>query len=110
MIHVNILEFCLMDLLVLILSICSHLFFGLNAMAQISHEPKQLRWKPPPISFGIKQDWQDKFRNIRISRRGVDETGKDEDSKVSFLIYDDNLLVLNERNDAESKVKDSHIK
>ncbi|KAK4794045.1 hypothetical protein SAY86_012039 [Trapa natans] len=72
-----------------------------ESKAHISNEPKQFRWKPPPISFGVKQDWQDKLRNIRVNRKGVDEA-----SKMPFVTYDDNLLLLNEKNDAESKVAD----
>lgn len=78
----------------------------MNAITQISHEPKQLKWKPPPILLGKKQDWQERLRNIRIGRKGVDENVKDGDSKMSVLIYDENLLLLNENNDAESKVRD----
>ncbi|KAK4804884.1 hypothetical protein SAY86_004701 [Trapa natans] len=77
-----------------------------ESKAHISHEPKQFRWKTPPISFGVKQDWQDKLRNFRIGRKGADETGKDEDSNMSFVIFDDNLVILNEKNDAELKAAD----
>ncbi|PKI77540.1 hypothetical protein CRG98_002146 [Punica granatum] len=71
-----------------------------------SHESKQFRWRPPPISLGTKQDWQDRLRNIRIGRKAVDEAEKDEEQKMTFLIYDENLYVMNEKNDAESKASD----
>ncbi|KAF8009139.1 hypothetical protein BT93_J0201 [Corymbia citriodora subsp. variegata] len=71
------------------------------------HESKSLRWKPPPITLGTKQDWQDRLRNIRIGRKGADDTEKSENSKMSFPIFDENLYIVNEKSDAESRGSES---
>ncbi|KAI4321963.1 hypothetical protein MLD38_035281 [Melastoma candidum] len=67
---------------------------------------KNLRWKTPPITVGKKQDWQGKLRNIRIGKKGADDSEKVDGSRMSFPIYDENLYTLNEKADVEFKVPD----
>ena len=62
-----------------------------------------LRWGPANI--GTKQDWQDKFRNIRIGKKGVEESERVENSTMAIPFYDENLYILNQKNDIEAKVK-----
>lgn len=64
-------------------------------------EPKHLRWRPAQI--GTKQDWQDRFRNIKFGRKGVEDTEKVENSAMSVPFYDENLFLLNMKNDLEAK-------
>ncbi|KAL3725816.1 hypothetical protein ACJRO7_030793 [Eucalyptus globulus] len=53
--------------------------------------------------LGTKQDWQDRLKNIRIGRKGADDTEKSENLKMSFPIFDKNLYIVNEKNDSESR-------
>ncbi|KAK4852118.1 hypothetical protein QYF36_021256 [Acer negundo] len=63
-----------------------------------------LRWRPANI--GTKQDWQDKFRNIRIGKKGVEESERVENSTMAIPFYDENLYILNQKNDIEAKGTD----
>ncbi|CAM8952958.1 unnamed protein product [Rhodiola kirilowii] len=62
---------------------------------------KQLRWRPPPI--GTKQDWQDRFKNIRIGKKGSEESEKADKSAMSFFIYDENLCYTSPNADSANK-------
>ncbi|CAN6560644.1 unnamed protein product [Malus baccata var. baccata] len=66
-----------------------------------SHESKHLRWRPPNI--GTKQDWQDRFRHIGIGKKGGEDTEKAENSSMAVHFYDENLYLLNMKNDMEAK-------
>ncbi|GAV72901.1 Rab3-GTPase_cat domain-containing protein [Cephalotus follicularis] len=59
------------------------------------------RWRPAHI--GTKQDWQDRFKNIRIGRKGVEDQDKVENSAMAVPVYDENLYILNMKNDLEAK-------
>lgn len=59
------------------------------------HESKHLRWRPPPIK--TKHDWQDRFKNIRIRKKGVEDTEKAENSTMSFMVFDENLCMSPKR-------------
>ncbi|XP_054798208.1 uncharacterized protein LOC129303138 [Prosopis cineraria] len=63
------------------------------------------KWRPPHIS--IKQDWQDKIKNIRIGRKEVEDTDKVGDTTMTFPFYDENLYILNMKNDIESKASEA---
>ncbi|XP_062077673.1 uncharacterized protein LOC133782393 [Humulus lupulus] len=67
-------------------------------------ESKQLKWRPAPIK--TKQDWQDRFRNIRIGRKGVEDTEKPKHSTM-VPFYDENLYMLNMKNDLELKAAET---
>jgi Rab3 GTPase-activating protein catalytic subunit len=64
-----------------------------------------IKWRPKNI--GIKQDWQEKFRNIRIGRKEVEgeDTDKIGDANMAIPFYDENLYILNVKNDLEAKVR-----
>ncbi|XP_038905830.1 uncharacterized protein LOC120091781 [Benincasa hispida] len=64
-------------------------------------EPKHSRWRPSNI--GTKQDWQDKFKNIRIGKKAAEETEKVENPTMAVPFYDENLYLLNMKNDIEAK-------
>ncbi|KAB2615627.1 rab3 GTPase-activating protein catalytic subunit [Pyrus ussuriensis x Pyrus communis] len=66
-----------------------------------SHELRHLRWRPPNI--GTKQDWQDRFRHIGIGKKGGEDTEKAENSSMAVHFYDENLYLLNMKNDMEAK-------
>lgn len=71
---------------------------------QVRSETKPKKWRPPHI--GIKQDWQDKFKNIRIGRKEeAEDTDKTGDANMAIPFYDENLYILNVKNDLEAKVR-----
>ncbi|KAL9663376.1 hypothetical protein QQ045_018762 [Rhodiola kirilowii] len=59
---------------------------------------KQVGWRPPPI--GTKQDWQDRFKNIRIGKKRSEGA---ETSAMSFFIYDENLCYTSPKGDSANK-------
>jgi len=61
-----------------------------------------LRWTPSLT--GTKQDWQDRFRSIKFGRKGIEDTEKVENSAMSVPFYDENLYLLNMKNDLGAKV------
>lgn len=61
-----------------------------------------MRRKPPPIK--TKQDWQERFKNIRIGKRGHEDTEKSENSKMAYAIFDENLYLIREREVFHSEV------
>ncbi|GAU18100.1 hypothetical protein TSUD_52110 [Trifolium subterraneum] len=65
-----------------------------------------IKWRPKNI--GIKQDWQEKFRNIRIGRKEVEaeDTDKVGDANMAIPFYDENLYILNVKNDLEAKASE----
>ncbi|XVE80413.1 hypothetical protein DITRI_Ditri14bG0137600 [Diplodiscus trichospermus] len=66
------------------------------------HEVKHSRWRP--ANLGVKQEWQERFKNIRIGRKGVEDSDKVENSTMAVPFYDENIYLLNMKNDAEAKV------
>ncbi|XP_068338219.1 uncharacterized protein [Pyrus communis] len=72
-----------------------------NEIIQGSKESKHLGWRPPNI--GTKQDWQDRFRNIGLGKKGGEDTEKAEYSSMAVPFYDENMYLLNMKNDTEAK-------
>ncbi|XWS30704.1 hypothetical protein CRYUN_Cryun23aG0010500 [Craigia yunnanensis] len=70
-------------------------------MKQSIHEVKHSRWRP--ANLGTKQEWQERFKNIRIGRKEVEDLEKVENSTMAVPFYDENILLLNMKNDAEAK-------
>ncbi|XVE50682.1 hypothetical protein DITRI_Ditri01bG0182900 [Diplodiscus trichospermus] len=66
------------------------------------HEVKHSKWRPP--NLGTKQEWQERFKNIRIGKKGVEDSEKVENSTMAVPFYDENIYLLNMKNDAEAKV------
>ncbi|KAH8494093.1 hypothetical protein H0E87_020744 [Populus deltoides] len=66
-----------------------------------------MRWRPGKI--GTKLDWQDRFKNtIRLGgKREPDNNNKAENSTMALPFYDENLYLLNMKNDEEAK--GSHV-
>ena len=78
-------------------------------MVQGLHESKVSRWRPPNIGTkqewqDRKQEWQDRLRNIGKGKKGVEETEKAEYLSMAVPYYDENLYILNMKNDMEAKV------
>ncbi|KAB2086234.1 hypothetical protein ES319_A04G015400v1 [Gossypium barbadense] len=65
-------------------------------------EVKNSRWRPS--NLGTKQEWQERFRNLRIGRKGVEDTEKVEISIMAVPFYDENIYLLNMKNDTEAKL------
>ncbi|KAL4653221.1 hypothetical protein ACB092_01G287100 [Castanea dentata] len=70
-------------------------------LSSVSNESKNLRWRPAPI--GTKQDWQDRLRSIKFGRKVFEDSEKVENSAMSVPFYDENLYLLNMKNDLEAK-------
>ncbi|KAF3955781.1 hypothetical protein CMV_019037 [Castanea mollissima] len=86
-----------------------HLACGWSALSrwvhcskyEVSNESKNLRWRPAPI--GTKQDWQDRLRSIKFGSKVFEDSEKVENSAMSVPFYDENLYLLNMKNDLEAK-------
>lgn len=66
---------------------------------------KDLKWRPAPIK--AKQDWQERFKNIRIRKKEVEDNLPDEpdNSAMAFALFDQNLYLENPREVSQSKVR-----
>ncbi|KAI4307988.1 hypothetical protein L6164_031109 [Bauhinia variegata] len=76
--------------------------------SKLRNELKYVKWRPPHI--GIKQelqDWQDRIKNIRRGRKEVEDTDKVEDTTMAIPFYDENLYILNMKNDLEAKAAEA---
>ncbi|ESW14296.1 hypothetical protein PHAVU_008G269100 [Phaseolus vulgaris] len=73
--------------------------------SKIRSELKHIKWRPPHL--GIKQDWQDRIKNIRRGRKEVEDTDKVGDANMAIPFYDDNLYTLNVKNDLDAKASES---
>ncbi|KDP39151.1 hypothetical protein JCGZ_00908 [Jatropha curcas] len=74
----------------------------INDESKSNSEGKHLRWRPARIRS--KQEWQDRFKNIRIGKKGAENhTEKVENSTMAVAFYDENLFILNMKNDVEAK-------
>ncbi|CAK9171890.1 unnamed protein product, partial [Ilex paraguariensis] len=62
------------------------------------HEVKNLK---SPIK--IKQDWHERFKNIRIGKKEVQDINKAENSTMSFAIFDENLYLVSSGDVSQSK-------
>lgn len=69
---------------------------------QDSQETKNKRVRPRPIK--TKQDWHERLRNIRIGKRGAEDSGKPDNSTMAYAIFDENLYLMGEREFSQSKV------
>lgn len=65
-------------------------------------DEKNSRQRPPPIK--AKQDWQERFKNIRIGKRGTEGTDKAASPGMAYAIFDDNICFTSEREIPDSKV------
>ncbi|XP_024976539.1 rab3 GTPase-activating protein catalytic subunit isoform X1 [Cynara cardunculus var. scolymus] len=52
---------------------------------------KNAKWRPEPIK--TKQDWQERLKNIRFGKKGVQEADKTDDTTMSFPIFDENMFL-----------------
>ncbi|PIN11366.1 hypothetical protein CDL12_16034 [Handroanthus impetiginosus] len=66
------------------------------------HEVKSKRLRPRPIK--TKQDWHERLKNIRIGKRGPEDSEKPDNSVMAYAIFDDNLYLMGEREFSHSKV------
>ncbi|KAG4923899.1 hypothetical protein GYH30_049481 [Glycine max] len=74
--------------------------------SKFRNELKHIKWRPPGI--GTKQDWQDRINNIRKGRKEVEVTDKVGDVNVgSVPFYDENLYILNVKNDLDAKASEA---
>ncbi|XP_059662466.1 uncharacterized protein LOC132308409 [Cornus florida] len=72
-----------------------------DAESKSYHEVKYLRRKPAPIK--TKQDWQERLKNIRIGKKGIEDIEKAENATMAFTIFDENLYMMRVRDVSESK-------
>lgn len=64
-------------------------------MIQSRSEEKNSRWRPAPIK--ITQDLQERFKNLRTGKRGVEETEVAENSAMAYALFDENVYFMSER-------------
>lgn len=64
-------------------------------MVQNSSDAKNSRWRLAKIK--AKHDWQERFKNLRIGKRGAEETEKAENSTMACALFDENLCFMSER-------------
>ncbi|KAK4355235.1 hypothetical protein RND71_024206 [Anisodus tanguticus] len=70
-----------------------------------SKDGKNSRRRPPSIK--AKQDWQERFKNIRIGKRGTEGTDKAESPQMAYAIFDENICFTSEREIPDSKDSES---
>ncbi|KAL0406938.1 UNVERIFIED_CONTAM: Rab3 GTPase-activating protein catalytic subunit [Sesamum latifolium] len=73
------------------------------------HEAKSKGVRPRPSPIKTKQDWHERFRNIRIGKRGPEDSRKPDNSTMAYAIFDDNLYLkgnkeVSDKNDSEDQV------
>ncbi|XP_054818015.1 uncharacterized protein LOC129317687 [Prosopis cineraria] len=73
--------------------------------SKIHSELRHLKWRPAYI--GIKQDLQDRIKNIRIGRKEIEETDKLRGVALTVPFYEENLDVINKKYDPEAKVSEA---
>ncbi|XP_061368119.1 uncharacterized protein LOC133311118 [Gastrolobium bilobum] len=74
--------------------------------SKLLNELKHIKWRPPHI--GIKQDWQDRIKNIRKGRKEVEDTNKVRDTDMAGVpFYDENLCILNVKNELDAKASEA---
>lgn len=69
---------------------------------QDSGKAKNKRVRPRPIK--TKQDWHEKLRNLRLGKKGAEDSGKPDSSTMAYAIFDDNLYMMHEREFSQSNV------
>ncbi|RDX97105.1 Rab3 GTPase-activating protein catalytic subunit, partial [Mucuna pruriens] len=70
------------------------------------NELKHIKWRP--LHIGTKQDWQDRINNMRKGRKEVEVTDRVGDiNMVSVPFYDENLYILNVKNDLDAKASEA---
>ncbi|XP_015080321.1 rab3 GTPase-activating protein catalytic subunit [Solanum pennellii] len=72
-----------------------------------SKDEKNSRQRPPPIK--AKQDWQERFKNIRIGKRGTEGTDKAASPGMAYAIFDENICFTSEREIPDSKDSESGL-
>ncbi|KAK4714921.1 hypothetical protein R3W88_020828 [Solanum pinnatisectum] len=73
-----------------------------------SKDEKNSRRRPPPIN--AKQDWQERFKNIKIGKRGTEGTNKAESPGMAYAIFDENICFMSEREIPDSKDSESGLR
>ncbi|KAJ4840746.1 hypothetical protein Tsubulata_005553 [Turnera subulata] len=66
-----------------------------------NNEGRHLRWRRSDI--GTKQEWQGRYKNIRMGKRAGTPTLKVGNPAVANAFYDENAYILYMKNDAEAK-------
>ncbi|XP_028796760.1 rab3 GTPase-activating protein catalytic subunit-like, partial [Neltuma alba] len=73
--------------------------------SKLHSELRNMKWRP--AYRGIKQDWQDRIKNIRIRRKEVEETDELRDITMAVPFYEENLYTVNKKYDLEAKVSEA---
>ncbi|XP_042065776.1 rab3 GTPase-activating protein catalytic subunit-like [Salvia splendens] len=73
-----------------------------------SEGAKNKRVRPQPIK--TKHDWHEKLRNLRLGKKGAEDSMKPDNSTMAYAIFDDNLYMRHERgfsqpNDLEEELE-----
>ncbi|KAL0302024.1 UNVERIFIED_CONTAM: hypothetical protein Sradi_6479200 [Sesamum radiatum] len=73
------------------------------------NEAKSKGVRPRPSPIKTKRDWHERFRNLRIGKRGPEDSRKSDNSTMAYAIFDDNLYLkgnkeVSDKNDSEDQV------
>ncbi|KAL0311003.1 UNVERIFIED_CONTAM: Rab3 GTPase-activating protein catalytic subunit [Sesamum angustifolium] len=73
------------------------------------NETKSKGVRPRPSPIKTKRDWHERFRNLRIGKRGPEDSRKSDNSTMAYAIFDDNLYLkgnkeVSDKNDSEDQV------
>ncbi|XP_010536669.1 PREDICTED: rab3 GTPase-activating protein catalytic subunit [Tarenaya hassleriana] len=76
-------------------------------LSKDNDEVKRRGWRGAHIR--TKQDWQDRLKNFRLGRKGVEDKEKVENSTMAFPFYDENMYIHRVRQEQETKASDVAI-
>ncbi|KAL3639978.1 hypothetical protein CASFOL_014946 [Castilleja foliolosa] len=74
-----------------------------------SHEAKNKKVRPKPIKTNSKVDWHERLRNIRMGKRGAQDSEKPDNSTMAYAIFDENLYMMGEREFSNSKDSEAGV-
>ncbi|GFP98156.1 rab3 GTPase-activating protein catalytic subunit [Phtheirospermum japonicum] len=74
-----------------------------------SHEAKNKKVRPKPIKTNSKVDWHERLRNIRLGKRGAQDSEKPDNSTMAYAIFDENLYMMGEREFSNSKDSEAGV-
>ena len=72
------------------------------SLVQDSEGANNKRVRPQPIK--TKQDWHEKLRNLRLGKKGSEDSAKPDNSTMAYTIFDDNLYMVHERGFSQPNV------
>ncbi|KAL1347727.1 uncharacterized protein [Arachis hypogaea] len=85
-------------------SFTKNLEFEIESPHKLCSELNNIKGRESP-RIGRKKDWKERFKNIRIGRKEFED--KVGDANMAIPFYDENLYILNMKNDLEAKAAEA---